>query len=109
MIRVDVVAVETQSRFESQRIACSESDGFYPQRLSRFHECIPERDGAIGFDEQLEAVFPRVTGARDRDADARDFGEPPMKGEERSEICLARPSNELHGGWPLHGDEPPVA
>src|SRR5690606_25867905 len=66
---VDVVAVERQSRLQTQRVTRAQTAGQEAERCPRFHQLPPQRGRVRRRAEQLDAVFPGVAGARDRAAD----------------------------------------
>src|ERR1700682_3444048 len=60
---VDVVAVETHPRFQTQGVARPQTGWADAIGLARIEECPPEPNGIIVAAKQLEAVFAGVAGA----------------------------------------------
>src|SRR5450759_4402107 len=67
---VDIVAVQHETGFQSQRVACSQADRFEALRLPTLEQPLPDAPRIIGTHVQLEAILSGVASARDNSARA---------------------------------------
>ena len=72
-IAIEFVTVERQARFEPQRVARAEPDRLGIGGSAHFENRLEQFARAVVIDEQLEAVFAGVAGARRQARDARDL------------------------------------
>ena len=97
--------MQTHAGFEQQRVARAEAAGDQIARAARFDDRLPDAIRRLRRHEDLEAVLARVSGSRNRRADARDLAVREPVVLDGAEVDAGQRLKNAERFRTLHGDE----